>query len=206
MRARSSCAGLLCALVLAGCGARSGLLAPTDLEDAETDAVDAARDVAPDEASVDEGADVTDDDASAPDVADEEASIDVVDVVDVVEDEAGIDVVEEPVLVDVRPELTVAVPVCNQLTTAGNRTPATNEINLGRTAGSFLFEYDARTAPDTFIVSYEGNVLFNSGCIRGTGTARLMYAGRSRNVSIEVQPNCEGRANTSWTFTAHCPD
>lgn len=183
------------AALLTACGARTGLRTPDAALDVTSEAPDAAVDHGPDIAEapdVTETLDVSADETffEAPDVFEEDAPIEEPD--------------EGPSLLDVPYD--VPVRMCNEVTTAGRTTPSINEVYLGRSAGAFTFEYDARTVADQFLVYYQGRVLFDSGCVRGAGTARLAYRGALARILVEVRPNCQGATTTSWQFTVRCPE
>lgn len=96
---------------------------------------------------------------------------------------------------------------CSEVQTQGGDTPDTRSIDLGKPAGSFVFEFDTFVQEDQMIVSYEGSTLFNSGCVgtNGTKSVTLSYAGTSTKISVQVIPNCKGGSGTQWTYTVHCP-
>ena len=99
------------------------------------------------------------------------------------------------------------VAECDTLTTAGEDTPETHSINLGQRSGTFDFSYETYGQEDRMIVTYEGNVLFDTDCVgtNGTWTQSISYSGKSFTVTVEVIPNCFGGSGTEWNFTVNCP-
>ena len=96
---------------------------------------------------------------------------------------------------------------CGTLTAAGGDTPETHTINLGQRSGTFNFSYETYSQEDRMIVTYEGNILFDTGCVgtSGTRTEPISYSGKSSNVTVKVFPNCPGGSGTLWNFTVNCP-
>jgi len=96
--------------------------------------------------------------------------------------------------------------VCNDEQVAGGDTPDTRVIQLGLSSGTSEFDFDTFSIPDQIIVSYEGRVLFDTGCVGTSGTQPLVYSGNSAEMTVEVRPNCQGgTTGTAWQYTLHCP-
>jgi hypothetical protein len=98
-----------------------------------------------------------------------------------------------------------SVTPCNETTVPGGDTAETHTFGLGQTSGSFVFDWDTFFQPDRIVVRYEGGVLFDSGCVGGSGSENLAFDGGSSEVTVEVTPNCAGGSGTSWEFTVRCP-
>jgi hypothetical protein len=94
---------------------------------------------------------------------------------------------------------------CNELTTSGGDEPETRTVELGQTSGTFDFFYEMYSQKDQMVVSYEGMTLFDTGCVSGSATNQISYAGSTSQVTVEVVPNCEGGSGTAWDFTVSCP-
>lgn len=94
---------------------------------------------------------------------------------------------------------------CNTQQVAGGDAAESRVIELGRTSGSFVFQYDTFSQQDRMIVTYQGGVLFDTGCVGASGAPTLNYAGSSTQVRVTVQPNCAGGTGTAWNFTVNCP-
>ena len=97
---------------------------------------------------------------------------------------------------------------CDDQQVAGGDTPETRVIEMGATSGTFVFEWEMFTLKDRAIVTYEGNVLHDTGCVGGGGTVSLTYAGSSSAITVEVIPNCDPSQQgfgTLWNFTVNCP-
>ena len=103
--------------------------------------------------------------------------------------------------------LLAPVVVCNTSQVAGADTPDTRFVDLKATAGRFVFDYETFGQKDRIIVSYQGGVLFDTGCVgtNGTRSQTLSYSGSDTGVTVEVQPNCEGGTGTQWNYFVHCP-
>lgn len=102
----------------------------------------------------------------------------------------------------------VQFTVINQCSTqqvSGADTPETRVIDLGINHGTFQFFYDTYSQQDRIIVSYQGTVLFDTGCVGASGTQYLTYSGTSTSVTVDVHPNCAGGTGTAWNFTVYCP-
>ncbi len=95
---------------------------------------------------------------------------------------------------------------CNGLVKSGSNAPEIHYVDLGRSFGSFVLDYDVYQVKDQIVVKQGGRVIYNTGCISGANSVRLNLNGFSREITVEVHPNCEGTSSTDWTFTVHCPD
>jgi hypothetical protein len=99
------------------------------------------------------------------------------------------------------------IPRCNDTVQSGSDNPETFTIDLGKKSGTFQFDYNTYSIKDRLIVTYEGNTLYDSGCV-GTSemkTEYITYSGNSTSITVAVQPNCEGTVSTQWDFVVHCP-
>ena len=97
---------------------------------------------------------------------------------------------------------------CNDLTLAGGDTPETHTVELNQTSGTFNFQYETYGIADRMLVKYQGNILYDSGCVTTVSTVSqtISYSGTSTQVTVEIQPNCSGTTTgTAWTFTVTCP-
>jgi hypothetical protein len=109
---------------------------------------------------------------------------------------------------------TLAIPItiesgstpCSTRTEAGEDTPETHTFSMGQTSGTFDFFYDTYIQEDRITVSYEGSVLFDTGCVGASATRSLKYAGSSSQITVSVSPNCAGGSGTAWEFTVFCPE
>ena len=95
---------------------------------------------------------------------------------------------------------------CNDRQQQGSDAPEIHMINLGRSFGSFVLDYDVYSVKDQIIVTQGGIKIFDSGCTSGSRSVRLNLSGYSSQISVRVNPNCDGTSSTQWTFTVHCPD
>jgi len=98
------------------------------------------------------------------------------------------------------------VQACNSQQVAGGDTADTRTIELSRTSGTFSFSYDTYSVKDKIIVQYQGQTLFDTGCVGASGTQSITYFGSSTQVTVSVTPNCVGgTSGTAWTYTVACP-
>jgi hypothetical protein len=95
---------------------------------------------------------------------------------------------------------------CNDTVVAGGDTPETHIVEMGQSHGTFQFDWETYTIADRIVVTYQGNTLFDTGCVGANGIEHLTYSGSSTSVTVQVFPNCNGgTTGTQWTFTVHCP-
>jgi len=95
---------------------------------------------------------------------------------------------------------------CNTTQTAGGNAPETRVVELGKSSGTFDFNYEMFGIKDRMIVAYEGTQLLDTGCVSGGATVSLTYGpGSATTISVQVIPNCEATTGTSWNFTVNCP-
>ncbi len=95
---------------------------------------------------------------------------------------------------------------CNDQQQAGGDAPEIHTINLGQTFGTFQFDYNVYTVKDQIIITQGGTTIFNSGCISGSKSVMLNLSGFGNQISVRVNPNCDGNTSgTQWNFTVHCP-
>ena len=94
---------------------------------------------------------------------------------------------------------------CSSTQNAGGDTPDTRTIELGKTAGTFDFSYQTYSIEDQILVKYQGNTIFDTGCVGASGTKTLTYAGSSTQIVVQVLPNCKGGSGTAWDYTVACP-
>lgn len=97
---------------------------------------------------------------------------------------------------------------CNDFFLPGNDDPVEEAIEMGRTSGTFAFEYDTQYQEDQLIVLYENTELFDSGCVGTIGTKieTISYSGNSSKITVKVIPNCAGGSGTAWSFKVSCPN
>ncbi|MDD5563312.1 MAG: CARDB domain-containing protein [Thermoanaerobaculaceae bacterium] len=88
---------------------------------------------------------------------------------------------------------------------AGSDTPDSRSFEMGRTSATFQFDYETYSQQDRIQVYYEGNVIYDTGCVGKAGTVYPTYSGQSTVVQVVVTPNCAGGSGTSWNYTVHCP-
>ncbi len=97
--------------------------------------------------------------------------------------------------------------VCGEANEGNTDVPPTFPIEMGRSAGTFRFDYETRNAKDRVEVFYEGQLLFDSGCVGESRSVDLDFGpGQATHVDVVLSPNCAGTPMTSWKFVAHCPE
>ena len=80
------------------------------------------------------------------------------------------------------------------------------EYELDTSSGSFDFAYNIREFDQArFIVDYEGNTVFDSGCFDGGRRSALVnYSGNSRIITVAYQ-DCDGNPD-DYDYTITCSD
>lgn len=94
---------------------------------------------------------------------------------------------------------------CGPQQGSGSNAAFSRDYNLFKNAGTFLFRRNANDIKDRFVVTYQGALLYDSGCISGNSAVNLSYSGASSYVNVTVYPNCDGTSSTQWDFTVDCP-
>ncbi|CAJ0936121.1 unnamed protein product, partial [Mesorhabditis belari] len=98
---------------------------------------------------------------------------------------------------------------CDGQQVAGANTPVTRRYNMGtKQAANLQFLYETFSVPDRITVTYEGDEIFDSGCVgtEGERTTPIGFDGNSMEVRVDVEPNCDGTTSTAWYFTLPCVD
>jgi hypothetical protein len=99
-----------------------------------------------------------------------------------------------------------ATSPCSSVQVAGGDAPETHVIEMGQSSGTFSFYYQTYSIPDEMVVSYQGTVLFDTGCVGQENTVDLTYSGSATTIVVQVTPDCDGSSSgTAWTFTVGCP-
>jgi hypothetical protein len=94
---------------------------------------------------------------------------------------------------------------CSTTNQQGGDAPDTRLVELAKAAGTFQFDFNTETIQDQIIVTYEGRLLLDTGCVGAMGSHQLTYSGSLTQVQVQVIPNCAGGMHTAWSWTAHCP-
>ncbi len=96
---------------------------------------------------------------------------------------------------------------CSGVVEEGANEPEVLNVELGKTSGTFQFEYETYNVKDRVIVAYENRIIFDSGCVGTDGwkSVSLSYSGQSTQITIRVEPNCAGDSSTKWKFKVGCP-
>ena len=95
---------------------------------------------------------------------------------------------------------------CDQTTHAGTDAAETHVHELGTTKGIFTLDYQTYHIKDRIQVLYEGNVIFDSGCVGEKNSVSLAFDGNAHTVTVKVTPNCQGTSGTAWNYTISCPE
>ncbi len=95
---------------------------------------------------------------------------------------------------------------CNDQALAGGDQPESLSVDAGQPSGTVDFSWSMASIMDRMVVSYEGQTLFDTGCVSGTGLQPVTYSGNSNTLVVDVIPNCDGMSSgTFWSFTVACP-
>lgn len=96
---------------------------------------------------------------------------------------------------------------CDAQFVAGGDVPETHEVELGASWGTIDFSYNTASQEDRLLVTYQGLLMFDTGCVGSSGTVPLMYSGTDTKITVEVMPNCaaNGSTGTVWDFSVSCP-
>lgn len=112
------------------------------------------------------------------------------------------------------PETAPTAPVsiaCDQLVRVGRNIvmPRTDRYiaEMGTASGTFQFSHESYTEPDRIVIEYEGEVLYDTGCVGASGLHELTYTGTATTLEVTVYSRCAfvGPSCTDWDFTIHCP-
>ncbi len=95
---------------------------------------------------------------------------------------------------------------CNIAYRSGANEPEQYTIDVHRTSGSLVFNYDTETIKDRIHVYYGNAKIFDTGCVGATGSQTFALNGYTSVFTIIVDPLCDPtESNTSWSFTLGCP-
>jgi hypothetical protein len=103
-----------------------------------------------------------------------------------------------------RTTATGPVQACNQQSNSGGAGVTETTHELGRTSGTFRFQYEAFGIPDQFEIFYQGARIYTTaGAVSGNnGAGQLVtYSGISTQVAVRVT----GPTGTAWNYTVFCP-
>ncbi|MBL0708278.1 MAG: hypothetical protein JJW00_04455 [Sulfurimonas sp.] len=123
-------------------------------------------------------------------------------------------VVEKPVIVEKKVIIIMApknknITQCNKEVQAGALKADAKQIALGKTRGSFIFEYETYSEEDRITIVSENNIIFDSGCVgtRGIKKVKVPFSGGQTFVTVQVLPNCMNSRSTStqWKYLVNCP-
>ena len=94
---------------------------------------------------------------------------------------------------------------CDGLQVAGADTPVTRRYYMGISTGKFNFQYETFSIPDRIRVFYGDEAIFDTGCVGANGQISLSFSGTSKEIRVDVEPNCRGTSGTAWNFKLSCP-
>jgi hypothetical protein len=94
---------------------------------------------------------------------------------------------------------------CNSSVVQGGEAAEAVTVNMGKTSGTFLFEWDMQSIPDQMTVLSDGKQIFDTGCVSGTGSKSLNFSGTSSTITVDVNSDCTHQGSTAWSFQAGCP-
>ena len=94
---------------------------------------------------------------------------------------------------------------CNAVVNSGGEAPESISVDLGKSSGSFDFEWNMYDVPDGMAIMYEGKTLFDTGCVSEDGSKLISFSGTSTTIMVNVNSDCTNQGSTSWDFTVNCP-
>ena len=95
---------------------------------------------------------------------------------------------------------------CASQTVSGADTPVSRQYYMGTSKGSINFQYETYSVKDRIIIVYENTNIFDSGCVGTNGlvSKTVTFSGQSKEIRVDVEPNCEGTTGTAWYFITGC--
>ena len=89
------------------------------------------------------------------------------------------------------------------VTIPGGAMADTNVLGGSRTDGTLQVDYNFFTIPDRMKIYYEGQLIYDTGLISGSGALTVNYGrGGSTNVTIVMNEGDNSNTNTMWNYTA----
>jgi len=97
---------------------------------------------------------------------------------------------------------------CDGQQVAGGDQPYTRRFNMGTTSGDVDFVYETYTIKDQITVVYDGKTIVDSDCVGTYGevSTKVSFSGNSKELRVDVRPDCAGETDTRWYFTLSCPE
>lgn len=95
---------------------------------------------------------------------------------------------------------------CDEIAAAGANVPEIFQIFIGD-AKRVELVFETYQAKDVFIAEYQGELVFDSGCVGTSGYKKqtLLTDGFADTLTIKVLPNCLGsEPTTQWKFYINC--
>ncbi|MGI9475393.1 MAG: hypothetical protein ACR2PI_01710 [Hyphomicrobiaceae bacterium] len=99
----------------------------------------------------------------------------------------------------------VRVEACNSRVKQGGDRPERVVVNLGNFAGRARFSFNMIRIPDRMQVYLGRRLVLDTGCISGSGQRFLNIPRGARQLQVIVQPNCQRKSRTQWSFRFQCP-
>ena len=112
---------------------------------------------------------------------------------------------------------------CNQTVVVGANDGGHFSVDVDATSGNTWFTVRTLTVPDSVTLTYEGNVMAETGCVgtdllandctdeilpwccdNGSCGKRIPFSGSTSIFLVDVVPNCGGTSNTEWGFELEC--
>ena len=110
---------------------------------------------------------------------------------------------------------TTIQPCSGTAQVSGGPRPDSRTFSLGTSKGRFEFDYVPFDVVDRFKITYENQVIFDSGCDITTSAEwrqtlhgfNVAFSGTSTYITVDVEPNCanDSRLDTHWSYIVHCP-
>jgi autotransporter-associated beta strand protein len=84
---------------------------------------------------------------------------------------------------------------------SGGSQEARTDYDTGSTSGTMVINYDMFVVPDDLRVYYQGQRIFDTGVVSGTGTINLAWGPGSSTIVTIVMNEGGGQAGTVWTYS-----
>ena len=93
---------------------------------------------------------------------------------------------------------------CDQGTVSGADTPISRYFTMGLSSGTFAFTYDTYSIPDRIRIFQGDAQIFDTYCVGSRATKTVSLNGKSEEIRVDVEPNCDGTTGTNWEFKVKC--
>lgn len=94
---------------------------------------------------------------------------------------------------------------CDGQQMAGGDQPKSVRFYMGTSRSNVSFAYETYTIKDDITVWYGDSIIFDTGCVGAHGIQTLKFSGSTKELRVDVHPNCAFTVGTQWWFTLGCP-